>query len=271
MVESSPPGTALVPLVRTTGVRVVRGGEVVIDQLDWTVAAGERWVVLGPNGCGKTTLISLVAGFLHPTSGVVEVLGQRLGRVDVRRLRARLGLTSAELAKQLRGDLPALEAVLTGRYAALETWWNEYTPEDRERAGELLARAGIARLADHPFRTLSEGERQQVQLARSLMSDPELVILDEPNAGLDLGAREHLLTRLSQLALDPQGAPMILITHHLEEIPLGFTHLLLLRRGGVVAQGPLNETLSSDALSEAFGLELEVVRHGGRFACHAVA
>lgn len=257
--------------VRMKGVTVRRGGRVILDGIDWEVRGDERWVVLGPNGSGKTTLISLVAGYLFPHQGTVDVLGERLGRVDVRRLRARLGLTSAELAKQLRGDLAALDAVLAGRDAALETWWHDYGPDDRERALRLLEAAGLSQLADHAFRTLSEGERQQVQLARALMAGPELLILDEPNAGLDLGARERLLTRLSELAAEPAAPPMILITHHLEEIPAGFTHALLLRHGRQVGSGPLEETLTSAAMSRTFGLALEVVRHGRRFSCHAVA
>lgn len=257
-------------VVRMAGVEVRRGGSVVLSRVDWTVAAGDRWVVLGPNGSGKTTLVSLVAGLLFPSRGTVDVLGERLGRVDVRRLRGRLGMTSAEISKSLRPDLPALDAVLAGRYAALETWWHEYSAEDRHHAEGLLAAAGLGGLADHPFRTLSEGERQQILLARALMVDPELLLLDEPNAGLDVGARESLLRRLGDLATDPATPPVVLVTHHLEEIPVGFTHALLLRGGRTVAAGPVEETLSSSSLSECFGLGLEVVRHGRRWACHAV-
>jgi iron complex transport system ATP-binding protein len=242
----------------------------VLCEIDWKVDRNERWVVLGPNGSGKTTLLSLVCGFLFPAQGSVDVLGERLGRVDVRQLRGRIGLTSAELAKQLRPDLPAYDAVLSGRHAALETWWHDYEAADRGRARELLGAAGLSDLADHAFSTLSEGERQQVQLARTLMGDPELLLLDEPNAGLDLAARERLLTRLSALADSPQSPPMILVTHHLEEIPAGFSHVLLLRSGRVVAQGRLEQVLDSATVSSCFGLDLEVVRHGRRWACHAV-
>jgi len=235
------------------------------------VSPGDRWVVLGPNGSGKTTLMSLICGFLHPAAGMVEVLGETLGRVDVRRLRERLGLTSAELTKQLRPDLSALDAVLAGRHAALETWWHQYSPEDRARATGLLEAAGLTHLAQHAFRTLSEGERQQILLARALMGEPELLLLDEPNAGLDVGARERLLSRLKAVATAPGSPPMVLVTHHLEEIPAGFTHCLLLREGRIIALGPLAGTLRSAPLSECFGLSLQVVRHGARFACHAVA
>lgn len=258
------------PSIRMIGVRAIRGGVTVLDQIDWEVRPDQRWVVLGPNGSGKTTLISLVAGFLFPARGTVEVLGERLGRVDIRRLRLRLGLTSAEVAKALRPGLAALDAVMSGRHGALETWWHEYGPADRDKAMGLLDAAGMAGRAGHAFHTLSEGERQQVQLARALMADPELLLLDEPNAGLDLGAREALLQRFSGLAEDPGAPPMVLVTHHLEEIPVGATHLLLIRAGRVVASGPLAETLTTEALSDCFGLDLTVVRHGRRYACHAV-
>lgn len=243
----------------------------VLDGIDWEVFPGDRWVVLGPNGSGKTTLMSLICGFLHPAAGAVEVLGETLGRVDVRRLRERLGLTSAELTKQLRPDLSALDAVLSGRHAALETWWHEYSAADRARATGLLEAAGLGRLGGHAFGTLSDGERQQILLARALMGEPELLLLDEPNAGLDVGARERLLTRLTAVATEAGSPPMVLVTHHLEEIPAGFTHCLLLKNGRAVAVGPLAETLRSASLSECFGLSLRVVRHGARFACHAVA
>ncbi|MHB1854960.1 MAG: ABC transporter ATP-binding protein [Acidimicrobiales bacterium] len=259
------------PAVRLRGVQVRRGGKAVLDGVDWEVSPGDRWVILGPNGSGKTTLMSLICGFLYPSAGSVEVLGETLGRVDIRRLRERLGLTSAELTKQLRPDLSALDAVLAGRHAALETWWHEYTPEDRDRAAALLEAAGLAPLGGHAFRTLSEGERQQILLARALMGEPELLLLDEPNAGLDVGARERLLSRLTAVATATGSPPMVLVTHHLEEIPAGFTHGLLLRQGRIIALGPLARTLTSAALSECFGLPLRVVRHGPRFACHAVA
>ena len=251
-------------------VRFRRGDTTILDGVTWAVAAGERWVVLGPNGSGKTTTIRLASGYDHPTRGTVDILGQRLGQVDVRRLRERLGLTSAELAKELRPELAAVDVVLSGRHAALETWWHDYSAADRRRAADLLAAAGLAGRADHPFGTLSEGERQQVQLARTLMGRPELLLFDEPNAGLDLGARERLLRRLAGLAADGGAPPMVLVTHHLEEIPAGFTHLMLLRAGRVLAAGALDAVLTDGALSECFGLGLRVIRHGDRYACHAV-
>jgi iron complex transport system ATP-binding protein len=258
------------PVLRLDGVTVVRGGTTVLHDISWCVGGGERWVVLGPNGSGKTTIVDLAAGYLFPSSGTVEVLGGTLGRVDVRARRARLGLTSADLSKQLRPDVAAVEVVMSGRHGALETWWHDYGAADRERARLLLEQGGVARLADHPYRTLSEGERQQVLLARALVAEPELLLLDEPNAGLDMGARESLVHRLGRLAADPSSPPMVLVTHHVEEIPAGFTHALLLRAGRVLAAGPIGAVLGDAALSECFGLPLQVVRHGDRWSCHAV-
>lgn len=245
-------------------------GTTALAGLDWAVAQGERWVVLGPNGCGKTTIIQLASGYLHPTSGTVEVLGERLGRVDVRRLRTRIGLASAALGKQLRPAVTALEVVMAGRHAALETWWHEYTQPDRDKAARLLGSAGFGHVAERPFGVLSEGERQQVQLARTLMNEPELVLLDEPAAGLDMGARELLVRRLGELAGDPSVPAVVFVTHHVEEVPEQFTHALLLRAGRVVKAGRLDESLTSESLSEAFAMALELRRLDGRYTCRAV-
>jgi len=257
-------------VVRMDDVTVFRGHDAVLRDLDWEVDPGQRWVVLGPNGSGKTTLMALAAGYLFPARGRVTILGSRLGRVDVRRLRERLGITSADISKSLRPALAARDVVLTGLYGALETWWHEYGPEQRARADELLARAGLGGRGDQAFGTLSEGERQSALVARALVRDPELLLLDEPNAGLDMGARETLVNRLGELASDPSSPPMVLVTHHAEEIPPGFTHVLLLREGRVAAAGPLDSTLDDASLSEAFGLGLRLVRHGRRYSCHAV-
>jgi iron complex transport system ATP-binding protein len=256
--------------VRFDGVGLDKGGRPVVDGLDWAVQPGERWVVLGPNGSGKTSTIMLAAAYDHPTRGTVDVLGCRLGRVDVRVLRLRIGLVSASVAKLLRPSVRAADVVMTARFGALEPWWHQYADGDRARARSLLAEAGFADLADASFGVLSEGERQQVLLARALMNEPELVLLDEPAAGLDLGAREQLLQRLTALAADASTPPVVFVTHHVEEIPVGFTHALLLRGGRAVAAGPLDETLSSEALSTAFGLRLRLARDGGRFACRAI-
>lgn len=264
--EAASPGP---PVLDFQGATAVRGGRTVLGAVDWQVRTGQRWAVLGPNGSGKSTLLSMAAGYLHPSSGTVDVLGSRLGRVDLRALRTRVGVTSAEIAKVLRPDVLAVDAVLAGLHAALETWWHEYTDEERARARRLLEDAGLAPEADQPFRTLSEGERQQVLLARALMGRPEVLLLDEPNAGLDLGARERLLRRLTALAHGADPAPIVMVTHHTEEIPAGFTHLLLLRDGRLVDSGPMAETLTEAALSECFGLPLRLARLGSRYAAYA--
>jgi iron complex transport system ATP-binding protein len=233
------------------------------------VGAGERWAVLGPNGSGKTTLLEVASGYLHPTRGTVEVLGERLGRSDIRALRPRIGLVSASVAKMLQPGLTGTEVVMSAAHGALEPWWHRYDDDDRARARGLLERAGFGHTAERPFGVLSEGERQQVLLARTLMTDPELLLLDEPAAGLDLGERERLVGRLSVLASDATSPPTVLVTHHVEEIPDGFDHVLLLRDGEIVAAGPVPEALRAETLSDTFGLRLALDRAGGRWSCRA--
>jgi iron complex transport system ATP-binding protein len=252
--------------LRLSEVRVVRDGRAILEDISWTVREDERWIVLGANGCGKTTLLRIASLYLHPSSGEVEVLGGVLGRVDVRSHRRRIGIVSSGFADMLRPSIEAVDVVMTAKNAALEPWWHTYDEADRQRAIELLDRFGCASLADHTFATLSSGERQRVQLARSLMTAPGLLLLDEPTAGLDLGGREDLVGRLSHLALDPSTPPIVLVTHHVDEIPPGFTHLLLIKDGRTMAAGPLDETLSAGALSDCFGLPLELELRGGRYS-----
>jgi iron complex transport system ATP-binding protein len=257
--------------LRLAGVGVVIDRTPILRDVDWTVARHERWVVLGPNGAGKTTLLRLASLYLHPSTGTVDVLGQRLGRTDVRRLRTRIGLVSPALAGMLRDAIPAVEVVMSAREAALETWWHEYGEKDRSAAVALLDRLGVGGLAARPFGALSSGERQRVLLARALWGDPGLVLYDEPTAGLDLGAREDLITRLADLAADPATPPLVLVTHHVEEIPPGFTHALLVGDGRIAAQGPLAEVLTAPALSSLFGLPLALDRRDGRYAARAAS
>lgn len=233
--------------------------------IDWRVAAGDRWVILGPNGSGKTTLLQVAGAWLWPTAGTVEVLGARLGEIDVRTLRPRVALVSGAVTRQLRADLAARDVVVSGLHGALETWWNRYTDEDWEKADGLLALGGVAELGNRPFGVISEGERQQVLLARALMSDPELLLLDEPFAGLDLGARERLLVRLAAVAADPGSPPIVLVTHHCEEIPPGFTHGGLVSGGQLVASGPLSDVVTSGRVSACFGLDVTVGCTDGRW------
>jgi len=244
-----------------------RVGNPVLHDITWVVDDDERWVVLGPNGCGKTTLLQLASGFLHPTRGTLEVLGHRLGRVDVRQLRRRIGLVSAAVAKMIVPSLSAVEVVVAASDGALEPWWSTYPAEVHAQAVALLSAAGFADIAERPFGVCSEGERQQILLARTLMAAPDLLLLDEPCAGLDVGGRERLVGRLGALALDGRHPPMVLVTHHVEEIPAHFTHALLVRGGSVVAAGELHDTLTSSNLSACFGLALRLRRDDDRWSC----
>jgi iron complex transport system ATP-binding protein len=252
-------------VVRMDRVSVRRAGTVLLRDVDWAVELDERWVVLGPNGAGKTTLLRLASAELHPTEGVVHVLGERLGRVNVFELRPRIGLSSANLGLQLPGDELVRDVVVSAGYGVYGRWREAYDGVDVERAGALLAALGVERLAEREWRTLSEGERKRTLIARALMTDPELLLLDEPAAGLDLGGREDLVGRLAALAADPDAPTSILVTHHVEEIPPGYSHGLLLREGRVVAAGLLEDVLTNENLSETFGLPLAVQRRRGRY------
>jgi iron complex transport system ATP-binding protein len=251
-------------------VTVRRGEKRLLDDVDWTVEEDERWVVLGPNGAGKTTLLQLAATTLHATTGIVGVFGERLGAVDVFELRPRIGLSSASLAQRIPGGETVVDVVVSAGYAVIGRWREAYGRLDVRRARMLLARFGVGDLAERCYGTLSEGERKRVQIARAMMTDPELLLLDEPAAGLDLGGREDLLHRLSRLAADPEAPAIVLVTHHVEEIPIGMSHALLLRDGKVVSQGLINDVLTSAALSETFGLALSVERASGRYFARAV-
>jgi iron complex transport system ATP-binding protein len=258
------------PALRLTDVHLVREDRIILDHITWAVEPSQRWIVLGANGSGKTTLIQIASLYLHPSSGTVEVLGETLGRCDVRLLRRRIGLASAALAAQLRPQLTALDTVMTARYAALEPWWHTYSDDDRAAARRALGRLGVEAYADRTVGTLSSGEQQRVLLARAFLGDPGLVLLDEPTARLDLGGRETMVQALSMLAVDPTAPPMVMVTHHVDEIPPGFDHGLVLRDGKLLAAGPLAETMNEDVLSDAFGLALRVERRdNGRLTAWA--
>jgi len=251
------------------GVTVRRGGTHLLRDVSWRVAADERWVVLGPNGAGKTTLLGLAAGRLHPTTGVVHVLGERLGRTDLSELRTRIGLATMTLTERIPPDETVHDVVVTASWSVVGRFRERYDPIDEARARALLDQVGMAPLAHRRYGTLSEGERKRTLLARALMTDPELLLLDEPAAGLDLAGREDLVGRLAQLAHDPDAPALVLVTHHVEEIPPGFTHALLLREGTVVAQGPLTEVVTGEHLSKTFGMPLRVRHEDGRITARA--
>jgi iron complex transport system ATP-binding protein len=258
------------PVLRLRDVSFVRDGCTILAPLTLTVRPGERWLVLGANGSGKTTLLRIASLYEHPSTGIVEVLGERLGRTDVRRLRRRVGYLSASLAAQLRPELRCLDIVRTARYAALEPWWHRYTADDDAQALRCLARMGVAHLAERPLGTASSGEQQRVLLARTLMNDPDVVMLDEPSARLDLAGREQLVGALGELTTDPAGPPLILVTHHLDEVPPGMTHVLMLRDGEVTSRGPIARHLTAPAISACFGLELTLERRAdGRLSAWA--
>ena len=252
-------------------VSVVREGRAILDGVTWSVRPGERWAVLGPNGSGKTTLLRVAGMRLLPTRGSVEVLGHRYGTVDARVLRQRVAFVSQTLLRSFRPTILAADVVLSGRHAALETWWHHYGDADRDRAARLLAESGLDHLADREFGVLSEGERQRLLLARALMGEPELLLLDEPAAGLDLGARERLVARLASLAADPATSPLVLVTHHLEEIPPGVSHAALVSNGRIAGSGPVEEVLTSHAVSACFDAPVTVTRAEGRWMARAAA
>jgi len=257
------------PALQFDDVTLVHDTTTILSGIHWEVSTGQCWVVLGRNGSGKTSLLRVAALYDHPSSGRVSVLGETLGRTDVRRLRQRIGYVSAAFADLIRPGLAAIEVVMCGRYAALEPWWHAYDEADRARAGRLIEEMGVADRANHRFATLSSGERQRVLLARAQMAEPGVLLADEPNAGLDLGGREELLAQFDRLAAREDGPPLVLVTHHVEEIPAGATHVLALREGSVHAAGPIDEVLSAEMLSSCFDLPLRLRRDGGRWWARA--
>ena len=248
---------------------VVRRGNKEILRANWQARLGERWVILGPNGAGKTTLLKLVAAREHPTTGTVTLLGERLGRTDVFELRPRIGFASAALAEFIPPEEKVQDVVLTAAYAVTGRWREHYDEIDQERARVLLNAFGAFPLADRAFGTLSTGEQKRVAIARALMTDPELLLLDEPSAGLDLAARETLLATLSALAIDPEAPVLVMVTHDVETIPVGITHVLLLREGLIVASGPINTTLTAKNLTATFGIPITLTANLGRFFARA--
>lgn len=242
-----------------------RGGKTLVGPVTWAVELDERWVVIGPNGAGKTSLLRIAAAMEHPSTGTAYVLGERLGKTDMSELRARVGLSSSALSQRVPDGEVVRDLVVSAGYAVLGRWREKYEDVDYGQAVDMLESLGAEHLAERTYGTLSEGERKRVLIARSLMTDPELLLLDEPAAGLDLGGREELVARLADLAADPDAPATVLVTHHVEEIPQGFSHCLLLSEGAVVASGLLTDVLTSENLSKAFGQSIALDVIDGRY------
>lgn len=257
-------------IIDLQSVSVIRGSNVLLDSISWEVNNGERWVILGPNGAGKTTLISVVATTIFPTHGTASVLGQELGKSNVFDLRTTIGVASSALADRIPDDEKVTDVVRTGAYAQIGRWREAYAEKDDNQAASLLNILGVAALANRPFGTLSEGERKRVQIARALMPDPELLLLDEPTAGLDVGAREVLVHGLHEIISARNAPVVVMVTHHVEEIPPGFSHAMLLRKGDVMAAGPIEYVLTEDLLSATFGVKLSLDHRDGRWWARAV-
>jgi ABC-type molybdenum transport system, ATPase component/photorepair protein PhrA len=259
------------PVLELSQVSVVRGGTRILGSIDWAVRPDERWVILGPNGAGKTTLLQIASAAMHPTSGTATLLDERLGASDVFDLRPRIGVASSAMARRIPADETVLDVVLTAAYAVTGRWNEQYEDVDVKRARRVLDEWKLADFADRRFGTLSDGEQKRVQIARAVMTDPEMLLLDEPAASLDLGSREELLQLLGGFAQNPASPAMVMVTHHVEEIPPGFTHVLLLADGAVRAAGPIGEVLTGAHLSDTFGLPIELTEADGRFAARAVS
>jgi len=259
----------MAPVVELADVSIVRNGSTLLDRINWVIDEADRWVVIGPNGAGKTTLLQVVSANLHPSDGMASILDEVLGAVDVFELRPRIGVTSAALADRIPRSEAVGNVIVSAAYAVVGRWHEGYEVDDFRRAAQLMQQLHIEHLGKRTFGTLSEGERKRVQIARALMTDPELLLLDEPGAGLDLAGRERLVATLSEIVADEFSPATVLVTHHLEEIPPGMTHAMLLKQGRVVASGPITEVLTDEHMSEAFDLPLKVSVEDGRWSARA--
>lgn len=257
--------------VELESVSVLRPGKALLQDITWTVDESERWVVLGANGAGKSTLMQIIGAQMYPTTGTARILGETLGAVDVFDLRTRIGHSGTAVADRIPPTETVENTVVSAAHAVTGRWREMYDEEDLERARQIMGELRITALAHRTFGTLSEGERKRTLIARALMTDPELLLLDEPGAGLDLGAREDLLASLDVLSSAPAAPVLVMVSHHVEEIPAGFTHVLMLRDGRVVAQGPIGETLTATALGRTFGMRLELEHAKGRYTARRAA
>lgn len=246
-------------------VTVLRDQRPILNNVDWKVHSNQRWVIVGPNGAGKTTLLRVAASQIHPSTGTAKLLGSTLGEVNVFELRTRIGFASNAMSVHIPNSETVLDAVMTASYGITGRWNEKYDDVDERRARRVLAEWQLDELADRPFGTLSDGERKRAQIARSVMPDPEILLLDEPVASLDMAAREHTISVLGNYASAPSAPAIIMVTHHIEEIPKGFTHALILSRGQVYSAGEIDSTLTTEKISGAFGFGLEVSKDGDRF------
>jgi iron complex transport system ATP-binding protein len=248
----------------------VRDGRAILSDISWTIDQSERWVIVGPNGAGKTTLLGMLASFVQPSRGSVTVLGEQLGKTDVFELRPRVGFASSDMARRIPDNESVTDAVLTAAWGVTGRWQEAYEDIDVRRATRVLSEWRLDHLASHFVGTLSDGERKRVQIARAVMTDPELLLLDEPAGSLDVGAREDVIEMLDHFSSEPTSPAMVMVTHHVEEIPAGFTHLLVLQDGKIIAKGPITETLTGDVMSEAFGRPLSITHNNGRYQATAL-
>jgi iron complex transport system ATP-binding protein len=247
----------------------LREGRAILRNISWSIDDSERWVIVGPNGAGKTTLLGMLASFIHPSSGTVTVLGEILGKTDVFEMRPRVGFASSDMARRIPDNETVIDAILTAAWGVTGRWNEEYDELDIRRAKRVLAEWRLEKLENSVVGTLSDGERKRVQIARSVMTDPELLLLDEPAGSLDVGAREDVIEMLDHFSSEPSSPAMVMVTHHVEEIPSGFTHLLVIAGGEIVAKGPIQDTLTGETMSEAFGRPLSITHNNGRY--HATA
>lgn len=257
-------------LIDFRGVTFTRDNRNLVGPVDWQVELDERWVIIGPNGAGKTTLIRMAAAEEFPSAGHARIMGEVVGKTDMRDLRSMIGVSSSALGNRIPGDEKVSDLVVSAGYAILGRWREDYNEMDFNQATEILEQVGALHLGDRTWGTLSEGERKRVLVARALMTNPELLILDEPAAGMDLGGREDLVNYLGELALDPDAPAIVMITHHVEEIPTGFTHALLLDEGEIVAQGLIDQVLTDENLSKTFHQPIQVDRIGDRYFARRV-